>query len=113
MGTSFLILGLALKDMYGFDYGLNKTLSWALTCLVPLVVFISGIRGFIQVIGFAGAITGGLQGILIILMHHRARHRGERKPEFTISRAVALSAILALIFLLGIIYQILSVAGVL
>ncbi len=113
MGSSFLILSLALKDMYVFDYKLNKTLSWALTCLVPLAVFLSGIRGFIQVIGFAGAITGGLQGILIIMMHHRARHRGERKPEFAISRTVALGVLLGIIFALGMAYEVLNVIGVL
>ena len=36
MGTSFLTLGLALKEMYNYDYNLSKTKAWLLTCFVPL-----------------------------------------------------------------------------
>ena len=33
MGTSFLTLGLALKEMYAYDYNLSNFKSWALSRL--------------------------------------------------------------------------------
>ena len=39
MATSFLVMGLALKETYNYDYRVNKRLAWALTCALPLAGF--------------------------------------------------------------------------
>jgi len=57
MTTSFLTLGLALKDAYRYDYGINKNLAWALACFIPLVIAMSGIMTFIKIITLAGVIS--------------------------------------------------------
>lgn len=104
MATSFLTLGLALKEMYNYDYGLNKGISWALTCFVPLFIFLWGVTGFIRTISIAGSIAGGTGGVLIVLMFWKAKKKGKRKPEYTIfSKTRILGWILILIFILGII----------
>jgi amino acid permease len=101
MATSFLTLGLALKQMYNYDYRLNKNLSWALTCFVPLAIALSGITSFIKVIGFAGVISGGLEGVLIVLMAMKAKKLGNRKPEFSIPINKIIAGIIIAVFVLG------------
>jgi len=105
MSTSFLVLGIALKEVYMYDYDINKNISWFLVCFVPLLIFILGIRSFISTLGYAGAIAGGLDGVLIVLMAWKAKETGKRKPEYNIVKGRFLGFVLMLVFVLGIIYQ--------
>ncbi|MAG19989.1 hypothetical protein CL618_00985 [archaeon] len=109
MATSFLTLGLALKQMYDYDYGFSKHLSWFLTCIVPLGLFLLNFRSFIKTIGFAGSIAGGLDGILIVLMAWKAVKKGDRKPEYEIVKGKWLGIVLISVFVLGILYQLFNI----
>ena len=51
MTTAFLALGLALKEMYNYDYKLNKNLAWFLTAIFPITAFLMGVTEFIPLIG--------------------------------------------------------------
>ena len=75
VATSFLTLALSMQDMFEFDYGFTKLFSWFLMLIVPLVLFMFGARDFIRVIGFTGAVFGGLFGILVVLLYQRVRNR--------------------------------------
>ncbi|MEM2956274.1 MAG: aromatic amino acid transport family protein [Candidatus Pacearchaeota archaeon] len=105
MSTSFLILGLALKWMLHYDYKINKTAAWLLTCSIPLIAFLAGARSFINVIGITGAIAGGIEGILIVLITKKAKEKGKIKPEYDIPLRWVFAIILILLFVAGMIYQ--------
>ena len=106
MFTSFITLALAMKQIYMYDYKLKPTLSWVLTMIIPLIIFLVAAKSFIQVIGITGAFAWGLDGILIILMFWRARKLGDRQPEFKLGKKHLIGAILILIFIIGIVNQI-------
>jgi len=101
MATSFLALGLALQQMYEYDFKLGKKLSWFLTCFPPLGVALSGITSFVGVIALGGIVAGGIDGVLIILMTHIAKSKGDRKPEYTMPMHWIFSLFLITIFILG------------
>ena len=105
MLTSFLGLGLALKEMYLYDCGISKHTSFFLTVTPPLFIALLGLTSFIAVIAFAGAVAGGIDGILIMLAYWKAKKKGDRKPEYSIKISRTLTALLILMFTLGIIYQ--------
>ena len=107
MTTSFLAMGLALKGVYNYDYKLDKRLAWALTCALPIAAFVLGIKEFVHVIGFVGALSGGCMGIMVVLMHARAKKLGQRKPEFVIPERKIVSALLVAVFVAGMLYQVL------
>jgi len=67
--TSFLTLALTLKKVLWYDFGLDKNLAWFLTCFPPLILFLLGVREFIKVISFTGAIALGLEGIIIVFLY--------------------------------------------
>ncbi len=113
MGTSFLTLGLGLREMYMLDYNLNEKKSWTLACILPLILFFLinlFIRQerFFKTIGLAGGIAMTLEGILIILMFHKAKRLGDRKPEYSIKYNRLVFVALIAIFLLGMIYTLLD-----
>lgn len=69
--TSFISLALTLKNIFWYDLKINKNLAWAITCFVPLFLFLAGIKKFISIISFSGAIMLGIDGILILLMYKK------------------------------------------
>lgn len=109
MATSFIALGLALKEMYNYDYKLNKKLSWALSCFVPLAIFFAlyffNMLSFIGVLGITGTIAGGIDGVLIFMMFLKAKTAGDRKPEYVLNINKGWCLILAFLFILGMAHQ--------
>ncbi len=104
MTTSFLALGLALKEMFNYDYGVSRRHAWILTCAVPITAFLLGIKQFIPLLAITGAVAGGIEGVMIVMMHSRAKKLGQRKPEFSIGNNSIISVLLILMFVAGIIY---------
>lgn len=116
MATSFLSLGLGLKEMYNYDYKMKNLTSWILACFVPLILFILlslyiKQEKFFSIIDLTGGIAMTLQGILIVLMFKRAKRLGERKPEYSIKDNKFVSAAIIVIFLLGMIFTVLDFLG--
>ncbi|MBU1165032.1 amino acid permease [Patescibacteria group bacterium] len=106
MGTSFLTIGLALKNIYNYDYQINKNISWFLALSVPLIVYLLGVDSFIRTLDFIGATAVGLTGILIILMYWQAKKKGDRKPEFSFGMHKLIGLTIIVMFALGIVYAI-------
>ncbi|MBU1178388.1 amino acid permease [Patescibacteria group bacterium] len=106
MATSFLTLGLAMKEIYRYDYGLDKTLGWVLTCFVPLIIFLLGLVSFIGVLGAVGSVTGGISGIMILWMYLRAKKKGDQEPAYVIKVPKPVIYILSVIFALGALYEV-------
>lgn len=107
--TSLLAFGINLKKTFQYDYKLSKMPSVLLTLAVPFLIFLTGFNDLIRVIGFSGAVMGGIDSILIILMYRKADRegKGDRKPEYDIPTSKFLEYLLIIMFGLGIIYAIL------
>ena len=103
--SSFLVLGLNLRRVFWLDYKLNRFLAWVLACFAPLAIYLLGVNNFIFVIGLVGALAGGLEGIIIILIWQKAKKAGERRPEYSLKIGRIILYGLILLFVLGIIYQ--------
>lgn len=106
MGTSFLTIALAIKEMYKYDYKLSEKTSWALTITVPIILILLGVQSFAKTVGTTGAIAGGLEGILIVLMFWQAKKKGDRKPEYSLSKNYIIGGILILVLLTGALLQV-------
>jgi tyrosine-specific transport protein len=107
MATSFIAIGLALKETYNFDFRIDKNASFLLTVLPPLVLFLAGFNSFIGVISFVGSFSGGVIGILIVLMLWNAKKRSEREPEFKNRFVYPLGVLMMVMFIIGIVAEIL------
>ncbi len=105
MTTSFLALGHFLRELYHRDYHLPKVFSGILVVLVPLILFLLGMRSFITVISFAGGVLSGVQGIILILTYYQAKKKGDRQPEFNFSLPKLAAYFIYFLFVFGIIYQ--------
>jgi len=82
--TSFLILANYLKNTLFLDYHFPYALSFFLASISPIILFVIGIREFIEVIAFVGAFVGLIEGTTIILAYKRAKKLKERTPEYSL-----------------------------
>ena len=105
MTTSFLALGLVLRELYHYDYKIKKLLAWLIVVIPVLIIFLLQLTTFIGILGAVGAIMGGCDGIIILLMHQKAKKLGKQKPWYTINLPTFVRYILIAIFGLGIIYE--------
>ena len=92
--TSFIIVGLTLKKILAYDLHIEKHVAWGLTAIVPIILYLTGFKNFIDIFSLVGGVLLGLDGILILLMYRKIRP--ERKW---------LTYPLLLIFIGGIIYE--------
>jgi len=104
--TSFITLGLTLNKTFHFDFKLNKNLAWLLTCFIPFSLYLLGMKDFIGVISFTGAVMIGAEAILIILVYLKAKTKGDVKPAYELKLPMALIYFLVLFFIAGVAYQI-------
>jgi tyrosine-specific transport protein len=110
MLTSYFVLSFSIKDMCKYDLNLGNKWIFFWTSLLPLFFFIIlyflELNNFIQIIGIGGVISGGLVGILAVIMNYKSKKQKGRKPEFSIYINKPIALALILIFIVGIILQI-------
>lgn len=110
MFTAFFTSSLAMRDMYRFDFKLGRFKGWLLAIGIPLILFLlfHRLANFISVLSIAGIVSGGLTGILILVMNLKAKKLGNRKPEYSIRINWWIIALLSLIFITAVILEILN-----
>lgn len=101
ISTSFITIGMALRRVFQFDYGLKRLHALVLTISVPFILLILQLSSFIQVLTLVGGVLIGIQAIIIILSFWKAGEKGARKPEFALGRLRVVGAALIIIFALG------------
>ena len=106
VSTSFLMLGSAFMETFNLDYGIPRKYAWLLTMAPPFILFLGGLRGFIDIMGLAGSVAIGLEGIILILVYTKAKSKGNRIPEYSLELPKAIYYFLMLVFLAGIVYSV-------
>lgn len=106
ISTSSLMLGTALRDIFRLDYGLNKRWSWFLVVVPPMLMFIGGLRTFIDVIGLVGSVAIGIESAILVFVYKAARKDGSREPEFKLSIPGWLLMLMVVMFTAGVIYEV-------
>ncbi len=110
MTTAFLVLGLALREMYQFDFKLHSTVAWLLVLVPPLLMLLLNWLSFVEILGISGAIVGGIDGIVIMHMHRRLRLVHHLPSSFSVSQSAVVHGLTYVIFLGGIAYEIWVIA---
>lgn len=108
MFTAYFATSIAIRDMYRYDFGFSRIKAWFLANFIPLALFVLIIRyeliSFIQILGWAGVISGGVAVVTILLMNIRAKKLGNRTPEYKVKINWLVILLLSLLFILGIIF---------
>lgn len=110
MITSYISLGNALMQNYSLDLNYKKQKAWFFSSILPVGTFILtqlfSFFSFTRILSLGGVISGGLIGILVLLMVKKSEKLGDLKPEYKIPINNAIIIILSLIFIIGLISEI-------
>lgn len=99
--TSFINLGRILQESFQFDWHLKRFFSWLLALFPPFVIFLLGVRDFINIIGLAGALALGLQSIIFIFIYQKVKKMGHRIPEYSLNLPGWFWYLAVVLFLVG------------
>ena len=75
MATSFLALGLALRNVFYRDYNIPLAIASVLTLGVPAILFAFGLRDFILILSVIGVFALGLVGVMGVITYWMARSK--------------------------------------
>lgn len=69
----FLLGSVELQNSLRYDNRLSRLSAWALAVGVPVVLYLAGLRSFIGILGFIGAVFAGVNGILVSATYEKMR----------------------------------------
>ncbi|MDO8669397.1 MAG: aromatic amino acid transport family protein, partial [Candidatus Buchananbacteria bacterium] len=104
ISTSFLMLGTAFMEIFQLDYKIPKFPAWLLVIVPPLVLFLGGMRTFIDIISLAGSVAIGLEGIVLTFVYIKSKSKGDRVPEYSLELPKFIYYLLIFMFGAGIVY---------
>ena len=101
----FSLLALQLQETLEVDYQLPRRFVWFITIFVPLFLFLIGLREFIHLVGFIGAVFGGINALLIMATYRAMRKQPICKEQHCLNLPKWLGVVLIGIFVLGIVLK--------
>lgn len=111
MLTSYFVLSFSLHDTLRYDLKTTKKTNILITSIIPLILYILitefQLLGFSSILGIGGVISGGLTGILIIIINKRAKNTKQtnKKPGINMPINWPLIIILSIVFIAGIVLE--------
>lgn len=99
--TSCLVYLQAVREIFWWDFKMNKNLAWFLAAAVPLGVYLLGVKNITSVVGFTGMVSGGLLGIILILLTMAVDKRPQKKSPIKTKTSRLLATVLCSLFVLG------------
>ncbi|MFA5022608.1 MAG: aromatic amino acid transport family protein [Patescibacteria group bacterium] len=106
--TSFLTVGQTLKEVLRYDLKFSHFSSWVIACFIPLLLYLAGLKNFVSIIGFVGAITIATDGVLIFLIYLKAKKSGTVKPDYQLNIPNFISYLVIIMFLAGAVLEIIK-----
>jgi len=107
MATSFMVIGVTVKDSLRIDYGSSNLVATTLACGVPFLIFLFGLRDFIMVIDMVGGVVISLEMIILVFIYWKASQEGEVCPvQYKLHHSLLIVMTALTIFTLGSIYSI-------
>ncbi len=106
--TIFLSVATSFKESIWQDLKIRQQFGFLLMIIPSYVLFQMGVTNFINLIGLVGAVSGGINMILLIFTYVEAKSTGNRIPEYSINVSNKVLYLLMAIFFFGAIYTIIS-----
>ncbi len=108
VSTSFIGMGLALRESFQDDFQFSRFKSWLIVVIPPYILFLLGLRNFIEVIGLVGGLALSVEGIFLLFLYMKARRKGDRVPEYSINIPRPVIYLLMAVFVFAAVYTLVT-----
>jgi len=99
--TAFFSVGTNLKNTFRFDYRLKNDFAWLLAVGVPFVILLLGMKDFVRIVSFTGAVFGGVTSIMVALLYIAVTKKHAVRGEKTLGVPVWTAMVSIFILLIG------------
>ncbi len=106
--SSYVVIGMDVKDILFYDFRVPKIASALLVFIAPMALFLAGFQNFLALVGVAGGVFLALEGIFIVAMWKRAAAFSSVPSAFFKKMPAAALYFLAAVFTLGMVYEIMK-----
>lgn len=101
----FSMTSLQLQNALAVDMRVPRHVSWALAVLVPGLLYVVGLREFIGIIGFVGAVFSGFLGILVVALYERMRRSPVCYEHACLNVPTPIAVLVAALFAWGVLRE--------
>ncbi|MFH0857186.1 MAG: aromatic amino acid transport family protein, partial [Candidatus Magasanikbacteria bacterium] len=108
MSTAFLMTGLSLRDSFCWDYKIKTFPATALVAIVPLIIYIGGLRSFMDAIDLVGGVFISLEVFLLLLIYWKAKVKGHIHGRSIVKHGWFFVALIAFAVAIGTFYNIMN-----
>ena len=109
MFTSYFVLSFSLQATYKLDLKLPPKTIFILTSILPfflyLIVTQLNLATFTTILGIGGVISGGITGILILLIAYKAKKTTKQNSNINLPLPLPLIILISLLFIIAIILE--------
>jgi amino acid permease len=106
--TSCLVMMQAVREIFWWDFKINKNIAWAFCFILPVLLYLGNFTDLTAVISITGAVMGGILGVVLVLLFPIMEKHPEQKSvlKTSISRPWAIA--LCSLFVLGLISELIK-----
>lgn len=109
MTSSFIMIGLSLKDSLIWDYKMKSYMANIITLCVPFIIFIFGLREFAEAIDLVGGVFISLEMFMILLIYWKAANDGHvAGGKYKLHHTLFLVMALIIVLIIGTVYSVLK-----
>jgi amino acid permease len=107
--TSLITIAQASREMFMWDFKVNKYLAWILACLVPYALYAFGLQNLTQTVSLTGAFSGGMLGVIVIFLVMKIKKKSDRQSIIVNHMSKPIAYIVSGLFILGLVYELWTV----
>jgi len=104
--TSCLVMMQAVREIFWWDFKINKYLAWFFTFSLPVILYLFNFTNLTAVVSVTGAVMGGILGVVLVLLFPIMEKKPEQKSVLRTSISRPWAIALCSLFILGLISEV-------
>lgn len=105
VSTSYLIFASYIKNSFINDFKWSPFISYFLVIIGPILLYFLQLESLVKLISFTGAMLGGFEGVMIILVLNKAKQQGDLEPPYQVPLNKILIPVFITILVIGALCQ--------
>ena len=103
--TSSLVVMQATREIYWWDFRINKNLAWVFVFVLPIILYLFNFTNLTAVVSVTGAVVGGILGVVLVLLFPIMEKKPEQRSVLRTSISRPWAIALCSLFVLGLISE--------
>jgi amino acid permease len=103
--TSALVMMQSVREIFWWDFKINKNIAWLFAFILPVILFLFNITNLTAVISITGAVMGGILGVVMVSLLPIVQKKPEQKSILTTSISRPWAIVLCSLFVIGLVSE--------